>query len=67
MALLMLAFLMCRGFEGTYPLYKNVNLILRRSMLNATNVDEYLTARARAVVMILTNMCRGWSDINGMT
>jgi len=43
------------GYKDTYPLYNSVNLIERRSILNASKVDEYLTARARAVVTILTN------------
>ena len=47
------------GSEDTYPLYNNVNLIERRSVLNASKVDEYRTARARAVVITLTNTCRG--------
>jgi len=54
-----IGFNMYIGFEETYPLYNSVNLIERRSILNASKVDEYLTVRARAVVMILANTCRG--------
>ncbi len=49
------------------PLYNNINSTAICSLVNASNVDEYLIARTKAVWIIFGNVCRGWSERNGTT